>query len=202
MRKLTLLMVTLVAAMGLNTAAAAADPTVQVLHGPTGTECNPLTVDGNDVDGGCAMDIDGTMIWQQTVGSSYWVSCVGEFELHVATDGTAYAESPEITACPGSAFMFETCESNGQASPWAGEIRTDANGEIVLDLDTCTTAPNGSPASGTFTHELVTDGDLAAGDPFDLATDTQPWSVWGNPVGSVHAEWTGGNGISITALES
>ncbi|HEY3492857.1 MAG TPA: hypothetical protein VGK43_07880 [Solirubrobacterales bacterium] len=110
-----------------------------------GVECGELTVEGNNVSGGCLSDgWSGHWVLYMS-GSAVTTGCKNYFSTRTATDGSFYAVNPTIAGCSGVQRI--ACPG----VPWPGNFELAEVGELQAEIKMCVTSPSYPTQQNWFT---------------------------------------------------
>jgi hypothetical protein len=153
MRKLFLLMIAVMATMAVGVSTASADG--WTVYDPiSGEPCNALTVNGNNIGGGCLVE-DFAGDFRVTVPSPYqnhWFTST--FDMRVDSAGAFYAVDQTTWATYGGTTLTHCRDAvSGAPTPWPGQIDEVGGGEFQADIEMCVA---GNDGYGPRTTQVIT----------------------------------------------
>lgn len=167
---LVTLALTIVAAIGSTAHAQDLELTEEL----TGIHCPPVTVEGDEVSGGCALHFvtehPGIDIWRHLFGiEAHYANCPNEFVMRLDETGAGYIS--ELLIAPTACSPVELCPGQG---PQAIQLQETAPGEVRFAFTICfrrvgTAQTSNCPmdvlvtADGTHDYELRATDDPCVG---------------------------------------
>lgn len=190
------LALSLTVVMALGSGTASAETGLIAVEESTGIPCSELTVEGNDVSGGCL-----NPGWSGQFGilqspTVLFDTCAGSFDVRVGPEAEVQAVDQDVQCN----WPRKACEDEvaGETLPWAGEFRVTSPGVFEAEIDMCLEHSTGGA------HYWVTipyDLQLQGGSVPASIDQVEPAFVYPGGPGIAGAEFdTGQGGVALIEL--